>query len=122
MCSLLNGLRQIPKYEVGGWAWVYNSAVTIRQAVRKHTDDFVLTAKLSLNYTGPYKILAVGPATAEDTPNGKPVERRLLYLDLPSDMLGQESRNRISVLRCKPWTNPYDTDHVSRYLRANLST
>ena len=40
---------------------MYNTAATIRQGAKTDTDAKVPKAKLSLNWTGPYKVLAVGP-------------------------------------------------------------
>ena len=48
--SALSGARRpVPKFDVGGWAWVYNTAATIRQGAKPGTDSKVLKAKLSLN-------------------------------------------------------------------------
>ena len=58
---IMAALLASPPFSVGGWAWVYNSASTIRQGVKKGTDATVLKTKLSLNWKGPFKILAVGP-------------------------------------------------------------
>ena len=46
--ALADALRPIPKIAVGGWAWVYNSASTIRQVVKANTDAKVPKAKLAL--------------------------------------------------------------------------
>ena len=51
---------------MGGWAWVYNSASTIRQGVKANTDANVLKAKIALNWTDPYKVLEVGPCYSAD--------------------------------------------------------
>ena len=48
-----------PPFSVSGWAWVHNSASTIRQGAKKGTDATVLKTKLSLNWNGSFKILAV---------------------------------------------------------------
>ena len=58
--ALADALRPAPNFATGGWAWVYNSASTIRQVMKANTDAKVLKAKLALNWTGPYKILKVG--------------------------------------------------------------
>ena len=58
---LADALRLTPNFAVGGWAWVYNFASTIRQGVKANIDAKVLNAKLALDWTGPYKVLAVGP-------------------------------------------------------------
>ena len=43
-----------------------------------HTDAKVLKAKLALNWTGPYKVLAVGPCSSAETPDGSPLGDNLL--------------------------------------------
>ena len=68
----------------------------------------VLKAKLSLNWTAPYKVHAVGPRAPADTPDGSPLGAKLLYLDLPSEMPGADTRWCVSVPRCKPCANPHD--------------
>ena len=100
-------MRPVPKFAVGGWVWVYNTAATICQGVKTDTDAKVLKAKLSLNWTAPYKVLAVGPCTPADTPNGSLLGAKLLNLDLPSDMPGADARRRVSVQAlCQP-PRPY---------------
>ena len=111
--ALTDALRPVSKFDVGGWAWVYNTLATIRQGAKPDTDAKVLKAKLSLNRTGPYKVLAVGPCSSADTPDGSPLGAKLLYLDLPSDMPGTDVRRRISVQRCKPCANPDDRGEMS---------
>ena len=44
---------------------------------REDTNGKVVEAKLSLNWTGPYKILAVGPCTSANTPGGSPLCAKL---------------------------------------------
>ncbi|CAB1107450.1 unnamed protein product [Ectocarpus sp. CCAP 1310/34] len=119
--SMLDAINKIPKFTVGAWAWVYNTAATIRQGARKDTDQQVLKAKFALSWTGPYNVLAVGPASAKDTPDGHPLAHKLLYLDLPSDLSGPAARSRVSVLRCKPCRNPYETDDRPQSMPAELS-
>ena len=51
--ALADALRPAPNFATGGWAWVYNSASTIRQGVKANTDANVLKVKLALNWTGP---------------------------------------------------------------------
>ena len=53
--ALADALRPAPKFAVGGWAWVYNLASTVRQGVKANTDAKVLKAKLARNWTGSYK-------------------------------------------------------------------
>ena len=47
--ALTDALRAVPKFAVGGWVWVYNTAATIRHGANTDTDAKVLKAKLSLN-------------------------------------------------------------------------
>lgn len=75
--------------------WEYNSAATIRQGSKPRpkgaidADAQVLKAKLSFHWTGPFKILAVGPLAVgpcDSASDGCPMGAKLLYLDLPSDI------------------------------------
>ena len=77
--------------------------------------------KLSLNWTGPSKILAVDPSSSDSTPDGRPLAAKLLYLDLPNDMPGPDAHCWVSVTRCKPCTNPHDTTDLPRYFPAGLT-
>ncbi|CAB1102179.1 unnamed protein product [Ectocarpus sp. CCAP 1310/34] len=36
--SLLDAIHKLPQFTVGGWAWVYNTAATIRQGAQQDTD------------------------------------------------------------------------------------
>ena len=119
--ALSDALLRRPQYAAGGWVWIYNAAATIRQGLRKGADTKVLKEKLSLNWTGPFKILAVGPAPAADTPDGRPLGDKLLYLDLPSNLPGPAAKPRVTVARCKPCDNPYDADDIPRHLPAGLT-
>ena len=104
--ALADALRLAPNFNVGGWSWVYNSGSTIRQSVKANTVAKVLKAKLALNSTGPYKVLAVGPCSAAETPDGSPLGSNLLYLDLPFDLPGSDARRHVAIERCKPCVNP----------------
>ena len=73
--ALADALRPVPKFVVGGWAGVYSSASTIHQIVKANADAKILKAKLALNWTDPYKVLAVGPCPSADTPDGSPARR-----------------------------------------------
>ena len=119
--ALSDKLKQLPIYTVSDWVWVYNTAATIRQGVKPGTDTKILKEKLSLNWTGPFKILAVGPSPSDSTPDGRPLTAKLLYLDLPHDMPGPDAHCRVSVARCKPCSNPHDTTDLPRYLPAGLN-
>ena len=106
--TLLDALRQVPNFVVGNWVWLYNTASTIRQGAKAGTDAKVFKAKFALNWTGPCKILAVGPCPSSDTPDGSPLDDKLLHLDLPTDMPGADAHRRVFVERCKPCTNTHD--------------
>ena len=81
----------------------------------------MLKAKLALNWTGPYKILAVGPCFAAKAQNGSPLRSNLLYLDLPSDLPGSDTCQRVAIERCKPCTNRHDSGGMLKYLPAGLT-
>ena len=115
--ALADALRPAPNFATGGWVWMYNSSSTIRQGVKANTDAKVLKAKLALNWTGPYKILAVGPCSAAETPDGSPLGRDLLYLDLPSYLPGSHARRRVAIERCKPCANPHDSGDMPNSYR-----
>ena len=119
---IMTALLASPPFSVDGWAWVHNSASTVRQGAKKGTDATVLKTKLSLNWNGPFKILAVGPTAAFDTPDNRPLQGKLLFLDLPSDLPGRDSKPRVSVKRCKPCHNPDDTCDIPKHLPADLTT
>ena len=48
--ALAGALRPAPNVTVGGWAWVYNCAITIRHGVKANTDAKVLKATLSRSH------------------------------------------------------------------------
>ena len=84
---------------------MYNSASIIRQGVKANTDAKVLKAKLELDWAGPYNVLAVGPCSSADTPDGSPLGDNF-YLDLPSDLPGSDARRCVAIEGCKPCANP----------------
>ena len=45
-------------------------------------------------------MIAVGPSPAVDTPDGRPLGDKLLYLDLPSNLSGLAAKPRVTVARC----------------------
>ena len=53
---------------VHDWVWVYNTAATIRQGLRKGADSKVVKEKLPLSWTGPFKITAVDPSSRLTNP------------------------------------------------------
>ena len=59
--------------------WAYNTAATILQGTKTDTDAKVLKDKLSLNWTGPYKVLALAPCSSADTQDGSPLGAKFLY-------------------------------------------
>ena len=93
---------------MGDWVWIYYLASTITQGPKvgptasTDADATVLKVKLSLNWTGPFKILEVGPAAS--APDKRRLADKVLYLNLPSDMPGASAKPRVTVERCKPCT------------------
>ena len=55
--------------------------------------------KFSLNWTGPFKNVAVGPSPAANQLDRRPLEDKLLYLDLPSDLSGLAFKPHVTVAR-----------------------
>ena len=47
--TLADAMPLAPELDVGGWAWVYNSASNICQGVKANMDAKVLKGKLALN-------------------------------------------------------------------------
>ena len=84
-------------------------------------DTKVLKIKLALCWMGPYKILAVGPCASSDTPDGFPLEDKLLHLDLTIDMPDSDAYAHVSVERCKPCTNPHSRSDMLKYLPNGLT-
>ena len=97
--GLADALRPVPNFAVGGWVWVYNSTSTIPQGMKANTDSKVRKAKLAFKWTGPYKVLADGPCSSADTPDGSPLGDNLLYLDLPSALHGSDACRRVAIER-----------------------
>ena len=89
--------------------------------MKANTDANALKAKLALNWTDPYKILAVGPCSAAETPDGSPLGSNLVYLDPPSDLPGSDARRRVAIERCKLCAEPNDSGDVPKYLPAGLT-
>ncbi len=107
-----------PLFEAGSWVWVYNSVLTAQQS-KSADEDRALKSKLSLNWTGPFKVLKVGPC--DSAPDGKPLGDKLLYLELPLGVRGVNAKRRVSVMRCKPCLNPHDVEDRPRYLPAGFT-
>ena len=89
--------------------------------MKANTHAKLLKAKLVLNWTGPCKVLVVGPCSSADTPNGSPVGDNLLYFNLPSDLPGSDARRRVATERCKPCANPHDSSDMQQYLPSGLT-
>ena len=70
-------LKQLRIYTGGGCIWIYNTAATIRQNAKSGSDAKVLKAKASLNWTGPFKMLAVAPSPSDSTLDGRPLVAKL---------------------------------------------
>ena len=94
---------------------MYNTAATIHQGAKPDTDAKVLKVKLSLNWTGPYEVLAVGPCSSAGTVDGSPLGVKPMYLNIPSDMPGADARRRVSVQHCRPCANPHDHGDTPKY-------
>ena len=90
--------------------------MTCVQPGRSKEDGVALKSKLSLNWTGPFKALRLGPCAS--APDGKPVGEKLLYFDLPAGMRGVKAKSRVSVMRC---LNSHDADDRPRYLPAGFT-
>ena len=91
------------------------------QGVKANTDANVFKAKLAPNWTGPYKVLAVGPCSSAGTLDGTPLGDNLFYLDRPSDLPGLDARQHVAIERFKPCANPHDSSEMPKYLPTGLS-
>ena len=100
---------------------MYNTATAILQGSNPDTDAQVLMAKLSLNWSGSCKVLAVGPCSSADTQDESPLGAKLLHSDFPPDMPGADARWYISIQRCKPCANPHDRGGTTKYWPAGLT-
>ena len=105
--KLLAMLHKLPNFEVGNWVWIYDPQATVGQGVSE--DNSHLVTKLSLNWTGRYKILVVGPGLG---PDGRPVADETLYLNIPTDMPGKDQKKRVCVDRCKMCHNPSNDSDI----------
>ena len=101
--------------------WLGMSVSTTLQGVKANTDAKVLKVKLLLNWTDPYNILAVGPCSSTDTPDGSPLGDNLPYLDLRSELPGSDAHWRVSIECCKPCANLHDSSDMPKYLPAGLT-
>ena len=93
----MDTLRRSPSFTTGGWAWIYNTAATICLCAKKDTDATILKTKLSSDWSGPFKILDVGPAPVSAIPDDRPLHDKVLHSVHPSDIPGRDSKHRASV-------------------------
>ena len=100
---------------------MYNSTSTIHQGVKANTDAMVLKAKHALHWTGPYKVLAIGPCSSAETSEGSPLGDNLLCLDLPSNLPCSGSRRRVAIDRCTPCDHPHYSSDMPEYLTAGIT-
>lgn len=109
-----NTITKRPAFEVGNWVWIYDVQHTLSTAtgdpkLDKNAIQQRIKAKLANKWTGPFKVLGVGPGEVE----GKMVGAKLLYLDLPHD---NKTNPRVSVLRCKRCLRPHEKDDRPEFL------
>lgn len=103
-----------PVFKSGMWVWCYDPQHTLRTSHDEGTRDKTaasrrIKAKLANLWTGPFKILAVGPNRYQDMAIGP----NLLYLDLGRDL---QTNPRVSVARCKRCHTPSNPDDVPGFL------
>lgn len=85
----------------------------------KDDDDVVLESKLFRSWTGPFKILRVGPYAS--TSYEMSVGHMLLSPELPSGMRGVKSNKDVPVIHLKPCFSPVNSDDRPRYLPAGFT-
>ena len=112
--ALDNVLTKRVVYQPGMWVWVYDPQHTLRTAqdgARKGSAVATnrIKAKLAKLWTGPFKVLAVGPGRFGD----KEIGSKLLYLDLP---LASQTNPRVSVARCKRCHQPGAPEDIPAHL------
>ena len=113
--------RQRPSFAAGQRVWVYDDKSTIsgggKHVLKAPADgssrkSVTFVSKLAHCWTGPNKVLLVGPGKA---PDGDLVGRSLLLLDTSHE----DSRRinaRVSVHRCKRCYNPYEEERRPQFL------
>lgn len=115
-------IQRRQKFEAGNWVWIYDDKSTITgggKHVLKKQDggsdrkSFAMVSKLALCWTGPYKILCVGPGKTRD---GRVVGAKLVLLEVRKDEPGREINARVSVHRCKRCYNPHEGPQKPRFL------
>ena len=83
------------------------------------SEKFALTAKLAQCWTGPYKILFVGPGT---TSRNEKVGPNLLLIEVRKDEPGREINARVSIYRCKKCFNPHEGAEGPKFLPWAMSS
>ena len=115
------------KFVVGDWAWVYDDHSTITgggKHVLKPAEgssarkSFALISKLAHCWSGPYKVLCVGPGKMSD---GREVGPKLILLEIRTDEPGRGINARVSVHRCKKCYNPHEGATAPRFLPWSMS-
>lgn len=116
------------RFEVGDWVLVYDDKSTISgggehvlKSPLEHNrggKSFALIGKLAHCWTGPYKVLYVGPGKPQ---NEQEVGPKILLLDISKDEPGKGINKRVSVHRCKKCYNAYGKRDKSRFLPWGLS-
>ena len=113
--------RQRPNFAAGQWVCVHDDKSTIcgggKHVLKAPADgssrkSFTLVSKLAYCWTGPYKVLPVGPGKA---PDGDLVGRNLLLLDT-SHVDSRRINARVSVHRCKRCSNPHEGERRPQFL------
>ena len=119
--------RQRPNFAAGQWVRVYDDKSTIsgggKHVLKASADgssrkSFTLVSKLAHCWTGPYKVLLVGPGKA---PDGDPVGRNLLFLDT-SPEYSRRINARVSVHRCKRCYNLHEGERRPQFLPWAMSS
>lgn len=100
-------LNRRPKYDNGDWVWVDDKTTTTgggshvlkEKEAGQNKKSFAFIAKLSLCWTGHFKILLVGPGTTNNA--GRKVRANLLLVEVQKDHPGKQINARVSIHRCK---------------------
>lgn len=96
------------------WVWCCDPQHTIRTSSGEARKDKVATtnriqAKLANLWTGPFKILAVGPCRCQEIQVGP----KLLFFDLMQD---KQTNPHVSVVLCKRCNSPGDPEDIPEFL------
>ena len=125
--KVISIFRQRPNFAAGQWVWVYDDKSTVsgggKHILKASWDgstrnSFALVSKVAHYWTGPYKVLLVGPGK---TPDGDLVGRNLLLLDMSHEDSGRINA-RVSVHRCKICYNPHEGERRPQFLLWAMSS